>query len=193
MMPNLTDFALLDSLEKLHALLEAGGVDTLQWGNGNAKSVGDLWAEIVAGESRIRTPPLQRVVLGVVNVLICQGEHVLIETRQVFASGLTRQRHLPPAEKMQPGERPIDTAMRCLHEELGVEYDAIAIVATSYPHRREVRLSPSYPGLSTEYTFHTLEAHVQGLPAHDFATYEYSADGHAWIMRHDWTWRRVQS
>lgn len=192
-MANLTDFALLDSLEKLHALLEAGGIDTSQWGNGNTKSVGDLWAEIVAGESRIRTPPLQRVVLGAVNVLIHRGEHVLIETRQVFASGLTRQRHLPPAEKMQPGERPIHTAMRCLREELGLRHDAIDIVPTSHPRRREVCLSPSYPGLSTEYTFYTVEARVRGLPDHDFATYEYSSDGHVWIMRHDWTWRRVQS
>jgi hypothetical protein len=193
MMANLPGFALLDSLEELSALLEAGGVDTSRWGNGNAKAVGDLWAELMAGESRIRTQPLQRVVLGVVNVLIRRGEHMLIETRQVFASGLTRQRHLPPAEKMQPGERPIDTAVRCLHEELGVEYDAIDIVPTSHPHRREVCLSPSYPGLSTEYTCYTVEVRVQGLPDHDFATYEYSADGHAWIVRHDWTWRPVQS
>lgn len=192
-MANLTDFALLDSLDDLSALLEAGGVDTSRWGNGHAKAVGDLWAEIVAGESRIRTQPLQRVVLGAVNVLIRRGEHVLIETRQVFASGLTRQRHLPPAEKMQPGEHPIDTVVRCLYEELGLGHDAIAIVATSYPHRREVCLSPSYPGLSTAYTFYTVEARVRGLPDHDFATYEYSSDGQAWIMRHDWTWRRVQS
>jgi hypothetical protein len=192
MMPNLANFALLDSLDELHALLEAGGVDTSRWGNGSAKTVGDLWAEIVAGESCIRTQPLQRVVLGAVNVLIRRGEHVLIETRQVFASGLTRQRHLPPAEKMQPGERPIHAAMRCLREELGVGHDAIDIVPTSHPLRHEVCLSPSYPGLSTEYTFYTVEARVRGLPDHDFATYEYSSDGHARIMRHDWTWRRVQ-
>jgi len=118
---------------------------------------------------------------------------VLIETRQVFASGMTRQRHLPPAEKMQPGERPIDTAMRCLREELGVAHDAIDIIATSHPLRREVHVSPSYPGLATEYTFHTVEARVQGLPDDDFATHEYSPDGHARIIRHDWTWRRMQS
>jgi hypothetical protein len=130
------------------------------------------------------------VVLGAVNVLIRRGAYVLIETQQVFASGMTRRRHIPPAEKMQPGERPIDTAIRCLREELGVVHADIDFVASSHPLRREVHSSPSYPGLLTEYTFHTIEARVKGLPDDDFATQEYGLDGRAWIMRHDWTWRQ---
>jgi len=191
-MANTTDFASIDSPEALHTLLIAGGVDTSRWGSRSTKSVDDLWAEIVAGESRMRAQSLLRVILGAVNVLIRQseGERVLIEARQVFASGMTRQRHMPPAEKMQPGERPIDTAIRCLYEELGVVHDDIEIVSSAPLSRREVRLSPSYPGLPTEYTFHTVEARVKGLPDADFETYEYGADGGVWIMRHDWTWRR---
>lgn len=191
MMVDPTDFASLDSSDALNTLLVAGGVDTALWGHGLTKSVDDLWSEIVAGESRIRTQPLQRVVLGAVNVLIRRGERILIETRQVFASGMTRQRDIPPAEKIQPGERPIDTAMRCLREELGVARHDVEIVITAPPPRREVRPSPSYPGLVTEYTFHTVEARVNGLPDDDFVTYEYGADGRAWSMRHDWAWRRV--
>ncbi len=154
----------------------------------------DLWAEIVAGESRLRTQPLRREILGAVNVLILQGEFVLIEARQVLASGMTRHRDIPPAEKMLPGESPIDTAIRCLREELGVARHDIEIVtpAHSKPSARcEVRPSPSYPGLATAYTFYTVEARVKGLPVDDFSTHEYGAAGGEWIMRHDWTWRRA--
>ncbi len=184
------DFASIGSPDELNALLVAGGVDTSLWGNGSVKSVDDLWTEIVAGESCIRTQPLLRVVLGAVNVLVRRGECVLIETRQVFASGMTRHRHIPPAEKMQPGERPLDTAIRCLREELGVARHHVDIVASAHPPRREVRPSPSYPGLVTEYAVYTVEARVQGLPGGDFTTYEYGADGREWIIRHDWAWRR---
>ncbi|WP_089936529.1 NUDIX hydrolase [Candidatus Entotheonella palauensis] len=191
-MANPTDFAWIGSPDELHHLLVAGGVDTSCWGHGNTKSVDDLWTEIVAGESRIRPRPIQRVVLGAVNVLIRRGERVLIETRQVFADGMTRQRHIPPAEKMQPGERPVDTAIRCLHEELGVAQHDIEIVTRTHPPRREVRSSPSYPGLATEYTFYTVEARVKGLPDDDFSTHEHDTDGRAWIIRHDWTWQQLQ-
>ena len=188
-MPHPSAFASLRSIDELRALLLAGGLDPLSWGNENTKSVDDLWAEIVVGECRIRAQPLQRVMLGVVNVLIRRGEFELLETRQVFASGLTRLRDLRPSEKMKPGERSSETAIRCLYEELGTAPDAIDIVAAS-PPRREARLSPSYPGLVTEYTFYTVEAQVRGLPESDFTTYEYDADGRTWIMRHDWSWRR---
>jgi hypothetical protein len=191
MMAKPAHFAFIGSPDELSRLLVAGGVEISQWGNGSTKSVDDLWAEIVAGESRIRTQPLQRVVLGAVSVLIRRGEHVLIETLQVFASGMVRPRHLPPAEKMQPGEQPIDTAIRCLREELGLAHRDIEIVASSSPLRREMHSSPSYPGLATEYMFYTVEARVKGLPDGDFATYEYGAHENEWIMRHDWTWRLV--
>jgi hypothetical protein len=186
-----TDFVSIVSLDKLHILLVAGGVDTALWGHGHTKSIDDLWSEIVAGESRIRRQPLQRVVPGVVNVLIRRGERELIETQQVFATGLTRHRHMPPAEKMRPGERPIDTAMRCLHEELGVARRDVEIVTSAHPPRREVGLSPSYPGLLTDYTFHTVEVRVNGLPDDDFVSDEYGVDGRTWIMRHYWTWRQA--
>ncbi len=187
-MTDATDFAPIHSLDKLHRILTAGGIDTSAWGRAHTKSVHDLWTEIVAGESRIRTQPLQRVVLGVVVILIRNGEHILIETRQVFASGMTRCRHRPPSEKMQPGERVDDAARRCLREELGAGCEDIEIVASASPLRREVRLSPSYPGLSTVYLFHTVEARVQGLPSGNFMTNEYSDEGRTWVMRHDWTW-----
>ena len=186
-MTDASAFASLGSVDDLRALLLAGGLDLSLWGNDSAKSVDDLWAEIEADECRMRAQPLQRVLLGVVNVQIRRGERELIEIRQVFASGLTRPRDIRPSEKMKPGERPSDTAIRCLREELGTAPEDIDIVAAS-PPRCEARLSPSYPGLATEYTFYTVEAQVSGLPDGDFTTYEYDADGRTWIMRHDWAW-----
>lgn len=187
-MADTTDFASIHSLDELTRILTAGGVDTSRWGDAQTKSVHDLWAEIVAGESRIRTRPLQRVVPGVVVVWIRNGERILIEARQVFANGMTRHRHMPPSEKMQPGESPADAARRCLHEELGIGCQDIEIVVSAHPLRQEVRPSPSYPGLATAYTFHTVEARVKGLPDGDFMTNEYRDEGRTWIMQHDWTW-----
>ncbi len=188
-MTDATDFASIHSPDELARLLAADGIDTSQWGHENTKSVHDLWTEIAAGESRIRTPPLQRVVLGVVIVLIRHRERILIETRQVFANGMTRCRHIPPSEKMQPGESPVDAARRCLREELGVGCQDIEIVASAHPPRREVRPSQSYPELATVYTFHTIEARVQGLSDSNFITHEYSDEGRTWVMQHDWTWK----
>ncbi len=75
-----------DNPVALDDLLRANGIDTSQWGAGRSKTVADLWAEIVAGETRLRTQPFRREVLGVVEVIIRKGDHILIESCQTFQS-----------------------------------------------------------------------------------------------------------
>ena len=65
-----SDFTSIGSAQALNALLVAAGIDTSSWGREHTKSVADLWAEMVAGESHIRTQPLLRVVLGA-GILLC--------------------------------------------------------------------------------------------------------------------------
>lgn len=178
-----------DNPVALDDLLRANGIDTSQWGAGRSKTVADLWAEIVAGETRLRTQPFRREVLGVVEVIIRKGDHILIESCQTFQSGLQRSREIPPSEKMQPGETALDTAQRCLKEELGLPPDAITSVVSIERTREKVRISPSYPGLTSLYPFHMVEVHVIGLPQHDFSTDEYSPKGQEKVMTHDWTWQ----
>ncbi len=176
---------------ELEAMLASGGVDTLQWGQHKAKTVAHLWREIVEGETHMQEHPLQRIVRGVVEVMVQNGGRTLIETQQAFSDGLIRSRQIPPAEKMQPGERPVDTAIRCLREELAVDPSAVEIVDATHEARHEIQLSPSYPGLETRYTFHRVDVRVDGLPDDDFSTDEYSSDGTELRLRHSWSWQSL--
>ena len=182
----------LSHQEDLQALLDAGDIETSQWGHNKTKTVDDLWREIVEGETQMQDQPLLRIVPGVVEVIIRQGDCMLIEVKQEFRDGLTRSRNIPPAEKMKPGERYIDAAKRCLDEELNITASNIEIIESTHKTWTEVRDSPSYPGLLTQYTFHTVEARISQLPEDDFYTDEYSQDGTELMLRTYWSWRIVQ-
>ena len=58
----------LGSQEELQLLLDAGGIDTSQWGHNKTKTVDYLWREIVNGETQMQDPPLLRIVPGVVEI-----------------------------------------------------------------------------------------------------------------------------
>ena len=56
-----------------------------------------------------------------------------------MADGRSRKRGIPPAEKMRPGERYVETALRCLKEELEVNPQDAEILEDSHTTRREYR------------------------------------------------------
>ena len=184
---NIDQMALLTSLGELEALLAASPIDLSTWGVDDAKTMADLWREIMAGETQLQVEPLRRVV-SVVQVIIVRGNLVLVETQQVLQDGRTRSRELPPSEKMHPGEHPADAATRCLREELEVEPGEVELVNTAHPPTRQSRASPSYPGLQTDYLFHRVDVRVPSLPDQAFATAE-AVTGDALVTRHDWAWR----
>ena len=64
-----------DDPDALAAWLTAGGVPLADWGRGEAKTVGDLWAEVACGETTLGDNPPRRTV-SVVQVLIRRGERV---------------------------------------------------------------------------------------------------------------------
>jgi len=169
--------------------LRVHDVDVSRWGRGAAKSVGDLWAEITKGESIMQNEaPLRSV--EAVRVVVRRDECVLIEAHQGFSSGRRRERGRPPSEKMHPGEHYKDAAIRCLREELGVAVECVQLQHETY--RRKVRQGDpdSYPGLCTRYTFHIVDAVVQGLPDHDFSTREQATGPGEPIGLHFWEWRQ---
>ncbi len=168
--------------------LDANGVDMSQWGSPGTQTVTELWHEICAGETRLRGKPPRRFV-NVVEVIIRKGSCILIETRQVSKDGRVRCRYIPPSEKMWPDEEPFNAALRCLREELDLLPEDVEIVTSSYTKRLEVNDSPSYPGLETCWTFHSVEARIRELPEHAFSTDESSSDGKETILHHDWEWR----
>ena len=178
----------IHSQDDLKNLLDSKGLDIAQWGFNNAKTVADLWEEIVKQETRIQEKPLLRIV-EVVQVIVRKGDNVLIETQQEFTDGRTRGRKDPPAEKLRAGENHVDAALRCLKEELGIERKDIDVIGSVYRKRQEVMESPSYPGLKTLYIFHEVEARVNQLPDEDFFTYESFCKKNDPIRKHYWSWK----
>lgn len=183
-MLHITTFTELEQWLQLHQ------IDTSRWGHGDAKTVADLWAELQHGDCTLHNePPLRR--MGVVELLIVNGDHRLIEAAQEFADGRIRVRNRPPSEKVKQGETPTQTARRCLIEELGVDSSrAELLTLPAFETRQEVLESGSFPGLPTLYTFYHFTLQGVDLPAADFITPNIGyVDGDP-VIAHHWRWLR---
>jgi hypothetical protein len=176
------------SSKELAHWLTARGIDLTQWGRDGAKTLENLWDEYASGEVAFHDDPPLRIV-EVVQVLIRRGKHVLLEKEQEFGNAQRRSRNLPPSEKLKRGEHYIEAAVRCLNEELGLARDEIAFIGSAYEKVTHVRESPSYPGLRTQYTFHSIEAVAKGLPNRDFWRENAPFSGGDPVKRHLWAWQ----
>lgn len=175
------------TLQQLIEWLKTEGIDTTAWGQGDAKSVADLWQELQHGESTLQAdPPLRRV--QVVEVYVQEGDRLLIERAQHFADGRVRTRNRPPSEKMHPAEAPLEAAQRCLVEELMLAPSVIHFPPQPIPVRTVRDKSDSYPNLTSEYTFYTIFAHVNGLPTTSFTTPNAAHSDGDPIIAHQWEW-----
>jgi hypothetical protein len=174
-----------DRMEQMGSWLAAAGIDTANWGRGEAKQLADLWAEYVTGETRFEDDPPARLI-DVTQVVLRRGGAVLLELAQEFADGRRRVRMRPPSEKMKPGETPRAAAWRCLAEELGLGKDEVAL-SEAHQVIEEEEDSPSYPGLMTRYRFYVFTATAAALPDADFARDNHAANDP--IRRHYWGWR----
>ena len=132
-------------------------------------------------------PPLRTV--EVVQVIIRRGSRILLEVEQEFGNAQKRSRNLPPSEKLKAGENYISAAVRCLNEELGLKQAEIAFVGSGYEKIETITESPSYPGLQTRYTFHSIEAVAKGLPEKDFWRENTTHINGDPVKRHLWAWQ----
>jgi hypothetical protein len=173
-----------ENFQAMFAWLEANSIPKHTWGVGQAKSVVDLWSEYQRGETIFEDdPPVRQV--SVVQLRIQRGDRILVELEQVLADGRRRARNRLPSEKMKAGESPIMAAWRCLVEELGL--DVRDVVVSEVVETTETIIdSPSYPGLPTRYTFHTMEVRTDALPDGDFWR-DNTAEGDP-VRRHRWGW-----
>lgn len=178
---------LLKTIHQLNEWLNSQDINTAAWGLGEAKTVENLWAEIVEGETQLQDNPPLRVV-QIVNVIIRRGDYLLVEAAQEFGDHQQRRRDLPPAEKLKPGENPVDGAIRCLQEELQVGPAYVEVLAAPPEAESVIRESPSYPGLPTQYRLYRVEVKVTGLPEADFSTSESPHDDGDPVRSHHWRW-----
>lgn len=183
---------LLHSIDDLEEWLVDSQIDITFWGEGNAKSVTNLWEEYSSGEIQFMDNPPRRGV-HVVQIFICRERQILIEAEQELENGRRRFRNQPPSEKIKPGETHLQAATRCLQEELGLTQNTFVFLPDTYQCRQEVTDSLSYPGLTTEYTFHTIKAQVVGLPDEEFWRENTAVKAGDPVVRHLWVWRYGRS
>lgn len=148
-------------LNELQAILERHRIPTESWGQGKAKTLDHLLAEINGEEAVLQeeSDRLLRVISTVMLDVYCAvGDEVLVlkEDRQIFRDGRCRRRNMDASlgEKMKRGEEAEKTARRALQEELYIT-ENIPLTQTSEP-RTECAPSRSFPGLftiNTRYTF----------------------------------------
>jgi hypothetical protein len=186
-MPQVKNQQVVESQAELRELLVANGMDLSRWGVGGAKSVANLWDEIVGGDTMLQKNPLLRIVFVTV-IVIRRGDKVLIETKQKLRDGRMRSRYRLPSEKMKPHEPYAEAALRCLAEELAVSSSEVEVIEASHEERWSIKESPSYPGLRTKYLFHTVDVVVPKLPSEDFYTSEVSHNRTDPVVGHYWSW-----
>ena len=175
------------SLQELKDWLTKKGIDFSRWGSGSTKTVKHLWQEIVDQEICLQdNPPLR--ISAIVQIIIRRGDRILIEVEQEFDDNRSRPRNRPPTEKMKYSESYLDTASRCLQEELSLKPHQFQIINATYQRREEHLESSSYPGLCTRYILHIVEAKVNKLPDTDFWTDEGSESRSDAIKKHHWAW-----
>ena len=184
----------------LERWLTQRGVDPGAFASGRGcKDVEDLLHECRAGESTLagardssnpdRTARRAIRTVRVLTLRIRRPEFTdddtrcLIEISQTFANGRTRSRMRPLSEKLAAGELWRDCVARAVREELGstardgrpLEID---IIDRTYAHAVSERESTSYPGLTSRFDLHRVDAVVRGLPHTDeFDSIEHTARG----------------
>ena len=159
----------------------------------------ELLSECRAGESALagardeRNPDLsaRRAIrtVRVVTIRIRRPEYAdddprcLIEISQTFANGKTRSRMRPLSEKLAAGELWRDGVARAVREELGSTARdghplTVHVIDSTYAHAVRERESTSYPGLTSRFDLHRVDAVVRGLPPDDeFESVERTARG----------------
>ena len=177
----------MQTISELTAWLEQAGVDLTLWGKDGAKTAVHLHRELEEGDCQLFDNPPRRVV-RVVELIITREGMQLMEVAQEMANGRLRHRNLPPAEKMKTGETVEAAAIRCAEEELGT---TVSIIGNSHPQKETERLSPSYPGLLSHYTVHSVKTAVFNLPDHDFWRDNGSFTDGDPVRRHQWGWRKI--
>ena len=152
------------AIENLRIQLENAGINTAEWGTGQAKTLAHLQKEISGGVTILVTGEtgelLRKVIVGGADIYYTSPEgkkYRLKEEKQIFKDGRERRRDLGQAvsEKMKPGEEPKEAMARGIQEELGISGE---IPLTEAGVDDQTITSPSYPGLKSQYINYRFKA-----------------------------------
>jgi hypothetical protein len=148
------------AIKHLKVVLASADIPYETWCKSSTKTLQHLLDEITSGES-VLVPDDKHVIKRQVSIVGIDvfyetpaGDRLkLEESKQVFKNGMARVRTLPcsVSEKMNESEKPHDAAVRGLREELSLNGE----FSLSYDGQSfESAVSPSYPGLQSEYVTH---------------------------------------
>ena len=134
------------------------GVDISRW---KSSCINKLMGELEKGEVKLELDEKGRAIrcLSVAKVLIKSGTQILIEEKEVTASGHVRLRNAPLSEKIMGGEDPLIAGQRGVKEELGVE-GAMPELVSSFV---EDVSSSTFPGLVGRYNIYVMTMMAAGI------------------------------
>lgn len=157
-----------EELENLKEELRESGIDISQYGKDGAKRVEDLLKEIQDKEASLildeKENLIRKVSVGTVNIFYTspKGEkYILKEEKQVFKDGRKRERKnldTSVAGKIKADEDPEEAIIREIQEELGI-FTKVDVFEEDFKTERVI--SPSYPGLMTEYVMYKFSANIE--------------------------------
>lgn len=154
-------------------LLEKHKIPYKDWGQGKAKTLEHLNKEINDGETILREEDgkLYRelfVTAATIRYRENGKTYQLVEEKQVFTDGRTRERKLANSlsEKIKPDEDPDTAIIRGIEEELGIQGHLNAVPREN---NQSVEESPSFPGLLTRYNVNVYDV--------DISSDQYNPDG----------------
>jgi hypothetical protein len=178
-----------DSVPQLEEMMISRGIDPTEYedSKGNhtrkggpanqrrhaVKTLDELFCELILRNSQLYAHPESEggAVVRVENLLtlkIQQAGKLLVQTHQQLADGRVQEMWQLLGCKLPPQElgTPLDTALRAIKQELGLEAEQIKLVEESYTKSRE---TPSdgqgmYPGIMTQQVRHTINAFTEALP-----------------------------
>eukprot|EP00452_MALV-II_sp_L67-6_P000234 gene235-108_t len=153
------------NVASLEYQLKKAGVDTSQFGQGAAKTLQQLCAEISKGESLLMQDvtgesELLRVVDVVLLRITYNQKNILVETHEQFEDGRKRETGRLPGTKQRPHESPIVTAERIVTSFLGMRAEDVNFELTNRELITAKEDSPSYPGVKTVYRKRIIPASI---------------------------------
>jgi len=141
-------------VEELKAYFQKNNVDISKFGVGQAKTLKDISAELIKGESSLMQDA--EGVIRVVDVVVIKLIHsvtgsILVQTEQTFPDGTKVHLKRLPGAKRRPDENQFLTARRILKRQLKVEENHVTLEDKGVQVAEEEKESLAYPGLRTVY------------------------------------------
>jgi serine/threonine protein kinase len=141
--------------EQLRKYFNENGVDISKFGVDQAKTLKDISAELIKGESSLMQNP-KGGLIRVVDVVVIKLIHsvtgsILVQTEQTYPDGNKVNLKRLPGAKRRPDENQFLTARRILKRQSKVEENHVTLDAGGVQVAEEEKDSLAYPGLHTVY------------------------------------------